>query len=146
MNTSSIKWSIHPARQHRVKTLITGLFIVCFLVFVTTFYGTIFGLLGLLILFFSLYSYYFPTHYEITEDAVIVKNVFMTQRRDLSEFKRVYQGKNGVLLSPFRNKTFLNHFRGVFLLLPEQKDEIITFLKERVAAHQPQEQEPSSNG
>ncbi|UCC10965.1 MAG: hypothetical protein JSW02_06245 [candidate division WOR-3 bacterium] len=141
-----MKWSIHPARKHRLKTIITGFFIVCFLVFVTVLYGTIFGLLGLLILFFSLYSYYFPTHYEATENAIIIKNVFMTQRRELSEFKRVYRGKNGILLSPFRRKTFLNHFRGVFLLLPEKRDEITAFLEERIAALQPQESKSSDNG
>ena len=141
-----MKWSVHPARQHRIKTIVTGIFIACFLVFVTVFYGTIFGVLGLVILFVSLYSYYFPTHYEVTEDALVVKNIFMTQRRDLSEFKKVYRGKNGVLLSPFRRKTFLNHFRGVFLLLPERRDEIIVYLEERIAAHQPQENNPPDNG
>ena len=141
-----MRWSVHPARQHRIKTIVTGVFIACFLVFVTVFYGTVFGLLGLLILFFSLHSYYFPTHYEATDDTIIVKNIFLTQRRDLTEFKRVYHGKNGILLSPFRKKTFLNHFRGVFLLLPEQRDEIIAFLEERIAAHQPQKRKPSDNG
>jgi hypothetical protein len=141
-----MKWSVHPARLHRTKTIITGAFIACFLVFVTVFYGTIFGVLGLIILFFSLHSYYFPTHYEATDDTIIVKNIFLTQRRGLAEFKKVYQGKNGVLLSPFRRKTFLNHFRGVFLLLPEQRDEIITFLEERIAAYQPQEKKPPDNG
>ena len=52
----------------------------------------------------------------------------MTQRRELCEFKRLYEGKNGVLLSPFRRKTFLNQFRGVFLLLPAGRDEIINYL------------------
>lgn len=133
-----MKWSVHPAKQHRIKTAVTLAFIILFLVFVTVFYGTIFGLLGLLILFFSLHSYYFPTHYEVTADTVIVKNIFLTQRRDLSEFKQVYRGKNGILLSPFRRKTFLNHFRGVFLLLPEQRDEIIAFLEERIAPRHPE--------
>jgi len=141
-----MKWSVHPARQHRIKTIITGAFIVCFLVFVTVYYGPIFGVLGLLILFFSLHSYYFPTHYEATDDGIVVKNIFLTQRRDLAEFKRVYHGKNGVLLSPFNRKTFLNHFRGIFLLLPEQRDEIIVFLEERIAVHHPKEKTPPDNG
>jgi hypothetical protein len=141
-----MKWSIHPARNHRVKTVLTGGFIAGFLVFVTVYYGTVFGILGLLILFFSLHSYYFPTHYEVTNDAIITKNIFLTQRRDLSEFKKLYRGKNGVLLSPFNRKTFLNHFRGIFLLLPEQRDEIIAFLEERIAAHQHKEETSSDNG
>lgn len=56
----------------------------------------------------------------------------MTQRRRLREFRQVYVGKNGVLLSPFRRKTFLNQFRGVFLLLPEEREEVLKFLRARV--------------
>jgi NOL1/NOP2/fmu family ribosome biogenesis protein len=56
----------------------------------------------------------------------------MTQKRKLTEFRKVYVGRNGVLLSPFRRKTFLNQFRGVFLLLPEQRDEILEFLTIRI--------------
>jgi hypothetical protein len=52
----------------------------------------------------------------------------MTQKRKIREFKRLYEGKNGVLLSPFRHKTFLNQFRGVFLLLPSERDKIVNYL------------------
>ena len=83
-------------------------------------------------LFVSLHSYFFRTSYDINDDEVMIKNIFMTQRRKLSEFRKVYVGKNGALLSPFRRKTFLNQFRGVFLLLPEQRDEILEFLRTRI--------------
>jgi hypothetical protein len=96
------------------------------------FMGVFWSLFGLIVLFLSSYSFYFPTHYEITDDAVIIRGVFGRQKRSLNEFRKVLEGKNGVLLSPFRHKTFLNRFRGVFLFLPEKREEIITLLREKI--------------
>jgi hypothetical protein len=127
-----MKWTIHPAADNPVKTVLSIVFIAAFLVFVGLFYGVFWTFFGLIVLFVSLHSYFFPTAYEITEKEVIKRSIFMTQKRQLNEFRRVYEGKNGVLLSPFRRKTFLNQFRGVFLLLPVQRDEIIDILRLRV--------------
>lgn len=131
-----MKWTVHPAKQNRMKTILSLTFIFSFIIFVLLFYGIFWFILGFVILFFSLHSYYFPTHYEVGEDEVTIKNIFTTQRRKLREFKRVYQGKNGVLLSPFSRKTFLNQFRGVFLLLPAERDEIVSYLNHIIYSSQ----------
>lgn len=127
-----MRWSVYPAKNHRTKTILTLVFIFGFLFFVAVFYGVFWSILGLAILFLSLYSYFFPTHYEVTETEVIIKKILVTQRRKLSEFKKIYRGKNGILLSPFKRKTFLNQFRGVFLLLPPEHNEIAQYLKKNV--------------
>ncbi|MCX7994870.1 MAG: hypothetical protein N3A65_03735 [candidate division WOR-3 bacterium] len=124
-----MKWQVHPARENITKTIISLFFVVTFIVLIAIFYNLYWAFLGLIILFASLYSYYFPTTYEITDEEVIIKNIFTTQKRKLNEFKKFYVGKNGVLLSPFKHKTFLNNFRGVFLLLPAQRTEIINYIK-----------------
>jgi hypothetical protein len=127
-----MKWTVHPAGVNPVKTVLSLVFIAAFLMFVGFLYGVFWTIFGFIVLFVSLHSYFFPTAYEITENEVIKRSIFMTQRRKLNEFRRVYEGKNGILLSPFRRKTFLNQFRGVFLLLPVQRDEITDFLRLRV--------------
>lgn len=127
-----MKWIVHPAKRDLTKTILSAAFIVAFLVFVGVFYGLFWGIFGLIVLLVSLHSYYFPTSYELTGDLVIIKNVFMTQKRKLVEFRKVYVGKNGVLLSPFSRKTLLNQFRGVFLLLPEERNEILQLLTAQI--------------
>jgi MFS superfamily sulfate permease-like transporter len=136
-----MKWTVHPAKRDLTKTIISAFFIALFLVFVGIFYGIFWSLFGFVVLLVSLHSYFFPTSYEITEVQVIVKNIFMTQRRDLREFRKVYVGRNGTLLSPFKHKTFLNQFRGVFLLLPEERDEILAFLRQRIEKKQEDDKE-----
>lgn len=127
-----MKWTAHPAKRDLTKTVISSFFVTAFIVFVGIFYGIFWSIFGFVVLFVSLHSYFFPTSYEINDEEVVIKNIFMTQRRKLSEFRKVYVGRNGTLLSPFRRKTFLNQFRGVFLLLPEQRDEILEFLRARI--------------
>jgi hypothetical protein len=127
-----MNWTIHPAKRNLSKTVLSAAFIVAFVVIVAVFYGLFWGLFGLIILFVSVHSYFFPTAYDVNDEEIKIKNIFMTQKRKLSEFRRVYEGKNGVLLSPFRRKTFLNQFRGVFVLLPEEKERVLNFLRARI--------------
>ncbi len=145
-------WSVHPAKKNPKKTYLVLGFIVIFMVAISFIYGIFWAILGLLILFFSLHSYFFPTRYEVNDEKVIIKNIFGVQKRSLNEFKKVYKGKNGLLLSPFRHKTFLNNFRGIFLLMPEERDTIETFLINRLKEinnieekQQPRENEKSAN-
>ncbi|MEO0205115.1 MAG: hypothetical protein ABIL22_00375 [candidate division WOR-3 bacterium] len=124
-----MKWQIHPAKRNTTKTILSTLFILVFITMITILYNFYWALLALVFLVASLHSYYFPTTYEINEEEIIIKTIFSTHKRKLNEFKKLYIGKNGVLLSPFRHKTFLNNFRGIFLLLPEERNNIIDFLK-----------------
>lgn len=136
-----MKWSVHPAKENHIKTAVSLVFIIAFLTYVSIFFGVIFGIVGLIILTVSLHSYYFPTQYELTDSEIIITKFFGTQRRQLSEFRKVYVGKNGLLLSPFSRKTFLNQFRGVFVLLPHERDTVVEYVKQRVADQQESVQE-----
>jgi hypothetical protein len=131
-----MKWSVYPAKAAPTKTILSLVFIFGFLVYVTIISGIFWAIFGLIVLFFTLQPYYFPTSYEVNEKELLIKKLFYIQRRKLSEFKKVYVGKNGVLLSPFRRKTFLNRFRGVFLFLPKENDEIVDFLKSVILEQQ----------
>lgn len=124
-------WRVHPANENLTKTIVSLIFVFVFLLLIGIIYGFFWSLLGAIFLFISLHSYYFPTVYEITDEEVIIKTFFTTNKRKLTEFKKAYWGKNGVLLSPFKYKTFLNNFRGVFLLLPKDRQEIIDFIKKK---------------
>uniref|UniRef100_A0A7C4X9K2 Uncharacterized protein n=1 Tax=candidate division WOR-3 bacterium TaxID=2052148 RepID=A0A7C4X9K2_UNCW3 len=128
----AMKWTVHPAKDNQSKTVFSLIFISIFLFFILIFYGFFWALLGAIFLFASLSSYYLPTSYLLDDDHIEIKGLFSNQNRNLKEFKKIYYGKNGVLLSPFRKKTFLNHFRGIYLLLPRDKEEIISYIKDKI--------------
>jgi len=111
-------WFIHPAKDKLTKAVLSLVFIFTFLVFIFIFYGALLAFLGFAFLFVSLQSFYFKTSYELNNEFVVIRTIFGVQKRKLSEFKKIYRGKNGILLSPFKHKTFLNNFRGIFLYYP----------------------------
>ena len=93
--------------------------------------GIIWAVFGFLVLFFSLTSFFFPTEYSVDTDGIRVRRLIYFSHRPITEFKRIYILKNGVLFSPFKKKTFLDNFRGLFLLLPPDRERVIKYLKER---------------
>lgn len=127
-----INWQIHPARLNFKKTILSLIFIAACLVYVFIFWGLFYGIIGLVFLFATLRSYYLPTRYELTATHIVVSSLFYSHKRPLSEFKMIYEGKNGVLLSPFRRKTFLNNFRGIYLLMPVDRENIIIHLRQLI--------------
>jgi len=127
-----MKWKVHPAKNNMTKAIVVAVFVMVFVIYVGIFFGIFWSIFGLIVLFLSSYSFYFPTHYEVNDESVIIKSIFTRQIRSLQEFRKVLVGKNGALLSPFRHKTFLNRFRGVFLFLPKERQAIIDLLREKI--------------
>ncbi len=133
-SAAPITWTFHPARYAPIKTVISLAIIVFFLTLIQIFYGAFWVVLGLLFLFASLNSFFLPTVYVLDQDSVTIKKLYYTNRREFKEFRRYYSGKNGILLSPFAKRTFLNNFRGLFLYLPSEgdlRDKINDFVKQK---------------
>ncbi len=111
-----IKWELLPARKNLKKAI----FFIVFLIFITllfTFsFGICWGIFAFLILFFSNISFFTKTEYEITDKKIIVKRFFYKIEKDWEWVKRIEVDKNGIFLSPFEKKSWLDPFRGIFLL------------------------------
>ncbi|MEO0230995.1 MAG: hypothetical protein ABIM49_01415 [candidate division WOR-3 bacterium] len=105
-----------PARKNLKKAI----FFIVFLIFITllfTFsFGIFWGIFAFLILFFSNISFFTKTEYEITDKKIIVKRFFYKIEKDWEWVKRIEVDKNGIFLSPFEKKSWLDPFRGIFLL------------------------------
>lgn len=113
---NSIKWEVLPARKNLKKAI----FFIVFLIFITllfTFsFGIFWGIFAFLILFFSNISFFTKTEYEITDKKIIIKRFFYKIEKDWEWVKRIEVDKNGIFLSPFEKKSWLDPFRGIFLL------------------------------
>lgn len=131
----SLAWRIHPVKRKPMLSAVVTLAILLFsfLVFVST-ESTFMTVLSLAILFGSLAKFYWPTSFTLTEKEVIVKTTMQTLRKEWSLYRSYWPDKNGVLLSPFAEKSRLENFRGLYLIFGENKDDVIAFVKERIAA------------
>jgi hypothetical protein len=129
----TISWQAHKAKETPKKTLFVLIFIIVFAVFLIIFYGLFWALLALIILFLSLNAYFLPTTYTLTDNGIIIDKKLFSNKLEWSRFRKYYMTTNGIVLSPFTQKSFLDNFRGVHLLLPKQhSEEIVIFIKNKL--------------
>ena len=109
-----ITWSVHPARRDRGKFV---LFISSFVLTLVLLYfagGVFWMLFGSLILLLALYPFYVKTEYHAFREGVVIKRPLYKKKRKWSEFRRLKEYDNGILLSPYKKDTFLENFRRIF--------------------------------
>lgn len=100
---------------------------------ITIFYGLPWTILALVVLFTSLNAYFLPTTYILTDTEIIIDKKLFKNNLEWSRFRKYYITTTGIVLSPFTKRNFLDNFRGVHLLLPnENAEEIINFIKNKL--------------
>jgi len=113
---NSIKWEVLPAKENPKKLI----FLIIFLIFISLIFGfgfgSFFGIFAFLVLFFSNINFFIKTKYEITDEKIIIKKPFYEISKDWNWVKRIEIDKNGIFLSPFEKKSWLDPFRGIFLI------------------------------
>jgi hypothetical protein len=87
---------------------------------------------ALVVLLVATGSFFFPTHYRLTRDGVEIERPWRRQSRPWQDFRGIRRGGNLVVLSPFERESWLDGFRGVTLLLPEERGEVLDYVEEMV--------------
>ena len=128
-----ISWQVHRAKENPKKTLYVSIVLGIFLILLAVYYGFIWTLLALIVLFTSLNAYFIPTTYTITDTEIIIDKKLYKNKLEWPRFRKYYITTTGVVLSPFTKRNFLDNFRGVHLLLPKENPEaIINFIKNKL--------------
>lgn len=129
-----LSWRYHPAAKTKAKTALACAVILAFGVFVWWYsQSAIFAFLAGLILTASLGVFFFPTRYTLAEDGITVEFLGTKQVKKWSGFARAEPEKNGIFLSPFARKSFLEHYRGVFVRYDGNKEEVDRFVLNALA-------------
>lgn len=130
----SISWKIHKAKENQTKTMIVSFFLIVVLIFFLLFYGLLWMLIAILIFFISLNNYFLPITYRITDKSIVIDKKIFKYEREWQIFRKYHLTGNGLVLSPFSRKNFLDNFRGIHIFLPKDKDEIIHFIENRLTS------------
>ena len=137
-----LEWISHPAKRNMRTTVIVTLFLLSLLIviyFMT--YSVWFTVLGFMILYGALASFYFPTRYKFSEKEITVKTTLQTLKKQWSQYRSFYPDKNGVLLSPFVRPTRLENFRGIYIRFEKNRDDVMAFVKMMLGRNKPKEPE-----
>jgi hypothetical protein len=89
------------------------------------------GIIGLALLFLSMWSYFLPVEFTMDSAGVRKKSPFGTEVRKWEEVRSIIPDANGVLLSPFKQPTRLAKFRGLGVQFSGNREEVLEFIRAR---------------
>ena len=132
-----VTWTAHPARQRPDHVaLVIAVVSTTAAVVLASFQSAMLAVLAVLVLLVSVASFLLPTRYCVTDDHIEVTRMFSHRVRRFCELKRLDVGQSCVLVSPFRQRKFLDRQRGLVLYLPGtavDRRRLLDLLKQRIA-------------
>ncbi len=93
------------------------------------FHTGLFTIAAVLLVWGQVASFFIPTTYTLTENGVKVKGLVNRREKDWSDFRTYLVDRNGVLLSPFVERTRLERFRGLSLQFHGNRDEVVAYVE-----------------
>jgi hypothetical protein len=141
-----LAWVAHPLLRRRVLGTLVGLgmaLAALALGFWTR--SLLWGVFSGGVLFLSLETFFLPSRYEAGAAELVVQKAFSTARTPWASFRRVYEDRHGLTLSPYRRRSMLEPYRATRLLFDGGETQAI---KDVVRARCPQAEwlEPGSRG
>jgi len=124
-------WKVHPLLDEALSKSLLLMAIVLGTVLIAWFsFGHFFyGLIALVVLVASLSSYFFPSYYTLGKEGIYREHLGHRRLRTWDEFRRVDVRTNGLFLSPFYRPTRLDSFRGFFLPLHKNREQVLYYVQ-----------------
>jgi hypothetical protein len=125
----SLTWRLRPCTIDLRKSAFVAAVIVTFgLIVLLLWHDPFLAVLSAVILIGSLHNYFFTSSYSLSSKGVEIRGLFGTQKKEWSSFKSFWVDSGGVSLSPFKKRSWLEHYRGMRLLFSENRDEVVDFV------------------
>jgi len=124
------RWTAFPLRESLHKGV---LFWMVMIITVWAVYWNIGSILltvvAALLLLGSLSSFYLPTQYMIDESGVRSKRILHNRSLSWTRIRSVVDERNGLFVSPFPVKSRLENFRGIYLPYRNNRQEVISAIR-----------------
>lgn len=89
---------------------------------------TYFTVVAVLLVWGQVAGFFLPTRFSLTEEGVSVRGLVSRREKGWDEFRSHYVDREGLLLSPFLERSRLERFRGVSLQFHGNRDEVVEFV------------------
>jgi hypothetical protein len=134
-----LAWTAHPAKRRPQDLMLAAcvIFATAYAVLVSLQSPLLAGL-AVVLLVAAIAPFLLPTHYRLDDDRVEERRLFVTRTRRWDELRRLEIGKAAALVSPYRQRRWLDRYRGITILLPGPDEgaaraDVIAALERRVA-------------
>jgi len=92
-----------------------------------------FTVIAVLLVWGQVASFFLPTYYTLTEDSIAVRGALGRREKAWSDFRSYLIDREGVLLSPFAERSRLERFRGLSLQFHGNRDAVVAFVEDAMA-------------
>ena len=130
---ASLEWSVWPARDRpwAAAVLLVSLMVLGVLIAQAT-GDTVLGLAAPVFLLASVGSFIARTEYRLTPESIEVRTLGVARARPWAEMRRATADRNGIFLSPFEKRSWLEAYRGVRLPFGGNRDQVVAFVESKL--------------
>lgn len=130
----SLSWTSWPMLRSPVRAVIAVAFIALMTWFIQSWLcTTYFTVIAVLLVWGQVAGFFLPTRFAMTDELVSVRGLVSRREKAWTEFRSYYVDREGLLLSPFLERSRLERFRGVSLQFHGNRDEVIAFVERMMA-------------
>ncbi|MCK4408913.1 MAG: hypothetical protein KAW67_02440 [Candidatus Eisenbacteria sp.] len=134
LSRESLSWTSWPMLRSPVRAVLAVAFVVLMAWTIQSmFRTTYFTVVAVLLVWGQVAGFFLPTRFSLTDERVSVRGLVSRREKDWSEFRSHYVDREGVLLSPFVERSRLERFRGVSLQFHGNRDEVVAFVEHMMA-------------
>ena len=129
----TLTWSVWPARERpwAAVVLLASLLVLGLLITQAT-RDRVLGIAAPLFILGSVGSFIARTTYRLTPEAIEVNALGVARRRPWGEMRRATVDRDGVFLSPFEKRSWLEAYRGVRLPFGGNRDQVVAFVETKL--------------
>ena len=130
-----LSWSVWPARKRPLgAAVLLGSAVVLGILVEQGTGDRVLAVAAPLFVLVSVSSFRLPTTYRLHAKGFEVRSLGMVRTRPWSEIRRFEADPNGVFLSPFERKNWLDAYRGARLMTGGNRDQVVAFVEAKLAA------------
>jgi hypothetical protein len=126
----ALQWTVHLAvHQPQKAVILAGAALgVAYLAWLL-FRNPVMCLFAAMVLMAATADFLFPIRYKLNSEGAELRNLHNWRRIAWGEVKKVYTGEREIKLSPLEHGGRREAFRGVLLHCPENRDEVLAFVR-----------------
>ena len=122
-----------------VRAVIAVAFIALMTWFIQSWLSTTyFTFIAVLLVWGQVAGFFLPTRFAVTGDGVSVRGLVTRREKGWAEFRSYHADREGLLLSPFLERSRLERFRGVSLQFHGNREEVVEFVERMMAGAGPE--------
>jgi hypothetical protein len=126
----TLEWTVHLAAQHPHRAVIVGAAGLAVGTLAHLLFGNpVMTLFSVAVLVTATAEFLFPLRYRLDSEGAELRNLHNWRRIAWEEVKKVYTGEREIKLSPLEHGGRREAFRGVLLHCPDNRDEVLDFVR-----------------